>query len=627
MDRSGAVPVIARDSAGRLPASVGDQKILGFATLSHSNLKSWAKITAAQGHNTRSIETPNARKDAPVPIELLEEKSGLYVERVKAILRTYGWAGTPIKPRKNGTIATEDVYGASPEYWNREGSWRLKSVEEIKNDPVVKAAIDVARRKHGNRLVSCSLHLDEESPHVHVIAVPLVEREHSKRGRKPTGTPRDETGKPLEDSRDKVMKWSLDVSTLRGRSSDLEKNHDEWAEACKPFGLVRGQKGSDMPTEQRRARRNRQTGRSSKAEMVARQERERLHEKANRSRKRGANYVKQAKIKAKAAEAERLAAKMEREEAKAATVRALAQEAQNERIQAKLDARETELESREQKVGEQAASLQLQAAVHNDQMRLFSKALDPTSSFELHVRNGEIEVEGGMDDGDRNASRGSWDWLTVGLLEVAQRLTDLRNREAAAAERIRKADEELALAKRSREDLANERSALRAEEGEHQLRLGVLKKIIDPEGTDRIVERDGELIMLDINEADKTLVTTGPRWFSEALNKLVKKLFKLAKDQEKVRAARKAVSLREDAVAQLEAEKARLSFQRGEFQKEQSAWRIIFDRAKAFQTAWQSITPEERAPAINDALGKADGLTADDLPPGYTVPGTGGQER
>src|SRR5690606_26047412 len=200
---------------------------------------------------------PDAREGAPKPIELLSEKSGSYLDRVNAILAEHGEPAVdgkparPVKPRKGGTIACEDVYGASPEYWNRDGDWKLKPVEEIERDPVVQAAVALARRKHGRRLVSCSLHPDEESPHVHVIFVPLVKREHSKRGRKPNGTPRDTNGKPLEDNRPKVEKWTLDVSSMRGRPSDLEKNHDEWAEICAPFGLVRGAKGSEMSEEER----------------------------------------------------------------------------------------------------------------------------------------------------------------------------------------------------------------------------------------------------------------------------------------------------------------------------------------------------------------------------------------
>ncbi len=616
----GVAAPIARDRAGRLPAGADGRAILGFATLSHSNLKSWAKIDAAQGHNTRAIETPNARKDAPPPIELLEEKSGTYVERVKAILREHGTAGKPVKTRKGGTIANEDVYGASPEYWNRAGSWRLKSVEEITNDPVVQAAVALARRKHGRRLASCSLHLDEESPHVHVISVPLVERAHSRRGRKPKGTPRDANGKPLEDLRPKVTKWTLDVSSVRGRSSDLEKNHDEWAAVCQPFGLVRGQRGSDMTTEQRRARRNRQTGRSSKAEMEARQERERLHEEAERSRARGADYEKETKTKAEAAEADRIAAKQEREEAEATAARARGQEAENERIRGELDEREAMLKRRENEVEEQAASLEREAALHNDQMRLISKALDPANPFELHDREGRVEVEGVLDAQDKNASHGSWDWLTGGIVQFAKLLTGLRDREVAATERFKKADAKLEAIRAAREKLGEDRLAFRMAQGADRLRMGILEKVISPSATNRLIMKDGKVTVLELSESDNSLLDQGPAWFRAAFDGFVRRMYGLAKGQADV-------SARENAVAKLEAEKTLLADQRTEFEREQSAWKATLARAKAFQTAWERIAPEDRAPAVEEALNKAGGLTTGHLPPGYTLPGAGGPAR
>lgn len=264
-------PEVERKLDGnRFPPRADGSPALGFATLSHSNIKSLAKLAKAQGHNTRAIETPNAREGAPEPIELLEEKTGSYRDRLKAVLDEHE---VPFHFRQNGTIATEDIYGASPEYWNRDGDWKQKPIEEIINDPVVQACLALARRKHGKKLISCSLHVDEESPHIHVVAVPLVRRLHATRGRKPKDCPVGPDGKPI-DPRPSVEKYSLDVTSERGLSRQLERNHDEWADACKDIGLVRGERGSDMTEEQRRARRNRQTGRASMAEKQARQQRE-----------------------------------------------------------------------------------------------------------------------------------------------------------------------------------------------------------------------------------------------------------------------------------------------------------------------------------------------------------------
>lgn len=291
----------------RFPVLADGKPALGFATLSHSNLKTWAKVAKAHGHNTRQIEAPNVRKDAPKPIELLKGATGSYGDRVVAVLKAHG---VPNVRTNAGAIVTEDIYGASPEYWNRAGDWKLKSVEEIIADPVIQAGIALAHRKHGKRLISISLHVDEESPHIHVVAVPLVEREHAPRGPKPKDCELDAHGKPI-DYRPRVRKWTLDPSSLRGSSRDLEKNHDEWAAECEPFGLARGERGSDMSKEARRARRNRQTGRSSIAEKEARERRESSGAEAEADRDRAKKLAedaeeKQAAAEAAMAEAERL---------------------------------------------------------------------------------------------------------------------------------------------------------------------------------------------------------------------------------------------------------------------------------------------------------------------------------
>lgn len=590
----GAATPMARDRTGRLPVGAP----LGFATLSHSNLKSYPKIEAAQGHNTRAKDTPNARQDAPAPIELLDEKSGTYVERVKAILREHGEPGKPVKPRKNGTIACEDVYGASPEYWNRDGSWRLKPVEEIINDPVVQAALALARRKHGRRLVSCSLHLDEESPHIHVISVPLVERAHSKRGRKPKGAPRDENGKPLEDSRPKVTKWTLDVSSIRGRSSDLEKNHDEWAEVCRPFGLIRGAKGSEMTEEQRRARRNRQTGRSSHAEKDAREERERLHGEAE--------------VKAKDAEADRLAARHEREAAEAASVRARAQEAENERVRGELAKAEANLAARKKALEEQAASLKREVDVHDDQMRLIARALDPTSPVKIYHRDGMTQAEG-LDERDRNGNRGAWDWLTGGIEAFAKRLTDLVDREADAV--------------RARE----ERKTLNAERHRHRQQVEILEKALNPDTELRLMPDGAGIRCVGLTEEENAALGAGPSWFKSGVKRIISGLRSIADRAASLDQRENEVEKRERGVDEQEtdltARKATLRQDEELFDEKASALQRTLDLAMRFIENWRPIPSSERSPAVDAAVKAAEAFTTEDLPPGFTLPGRGGKSR
>jgi hypothetical protein len=382
---------------GRFPALPDGRAALGFTTLSHSNLKTWSQIDRAEGHNTRKIAAPNVRDGAPPPIELLEWSSGSYVDRAKRVMKEHG-ASTKVRSNVNA-IATEDVYGASPEYWNRNGDWKLKPAAEIIADPVIQAALALARRKHGRRLISLSLHLDEESPHLHVVAVPLVEREHTLRGPKPKHCSLDANGKPI-DPRPKVLKWSLDASSLRWGGA-LERNHDEWAAECEPFGLVRGSKGSDMTEEARRARRNRQTGRSSMAEKEARERRESLADEAEAARELAKKLVEEAE--AKRAETEALRADVER-------LKAVLEEREREVMQLSTDAiaDRAAAATERKKVAEAKSSVEIREAALatavsenaaqvktlGQQLELLGKLLDPDCPLKIKVVDGNLILPG-----------------------------------------------------------------------------------------------------------------------------------------------------------------------------------------------------------------------------------------
>jgi hypothetical protein len=284
-----------------------NQPVAGYATLSHSLIKSWSTLDLAGGHNFRTIATPNVRADGHPPIELLEEMEGSYRQRAEKVLRGHR---VPLKLHRGATLAYEDVYGASPEYWNREGDWKLRSAEDIMTDPVVLRALEVAREKHGGRLISVALHLDEDSPHIHVVALALVQGLHATRGRKPKGCALDADNKKI-DPRPKTWKWSLYASKERGLSSQLAKNHSDWAERCADLGLIRGADRTKMDLEESRAHKAKQTGRSSKLEAEARKRRDEMAAEAaslvTTARKEAAELVAQG-----AAEKARLQAEFNR---------------------------------------------------------------------------------------------------------------------------------------------------------------------------------------------------------------------------------------------------------------------------------------------------------------------------
>lgn len=238
-----------------------------YATLSHRKIRGWAHLREVEQHNDRQIVTP-AREgpDRPMPIELLEGPGDI-VDRAKALLTA---KGVPHKLRANTVLGYEDVYGASPEYWDRrypEG-WRNVDAEVLMQDPLVLACLAHVRSKYGEKLVSVRLHLDEKTPHLHVVSLPLVTTMHKKRGRKRKDGV---DAPPIE----KTTLYASHVGERGGPGRRLEIEHDEWAAACAhikvdSIGLERGKRGSELTDEERRDRRLRDPKASKQGEERAR---------------------------------------------------------------------------------------------------------------------------------------------------------------------------------------------------------------------------------------------------------------------------------------------------------------------------------------------------------------------
>ena len=80
-------------------------------------------------------------------------------------------------------------------------------------------------------LVSCVLHMDEKTPHLHATVVPIVTGERKRKSREGEKKYRTQTGPRL--SADDVMSWAR-----------LSTYQNTYAEAMREFGLQRGVVGS-----------------------------------------------------------------------------------------------------------------------------------------------------------------------------------------------------------------------------------------------------------------------------------------------------------------------------------------------------------------------------------------------
>jgi len=82
----------------------------------------------------------------------------------------------PDKIRKNAVLAVEMLYTASPEYFRPSNPGAAGTWEAGRFDSWKSAAMSYLRKQWGDRLVSATLHLDEATPHIHAIIVPLDSR-------------------------------------------------------------------------------------------------------------------------------------------------------------------------------------------------------------------------------------------------------------------------------------------------------------------------------------------------------------------------------------------------------------------------------------------------------------------
>ena len=168
------------------------------------------------GHHNRSRPTPNAdpgrsRKN------LLLLGSGDPESDVRQRIDSSG-----VKVRKNGVLAVEVFMSASPEWFRPDHPSRAGEFDPDKIEKFNKKALEWAKDYFGpENVVAATCHLDESTPHIHAVIVPI------------DNTPR-KKGPQL---RLNARKWL-------GDSKKLSSMQDSFASVMSVFGLERGIKGS-----------------------------------------------------------------------------------------------------------------------------------------------------------------------------------------------------------------------------------------------------------------------------------------------------------------------------------------------------------------------------------------------
>ena len=173
-----------------------------YAILRHEKITTKAKLASVIGHNRRLFDVPNADKN----------KKNTYTgysdpyKQFDKICEKHN-----IKPRQNAVLAYELLLTFSPEMSG-----------QINNRDFLKRAKKWLETEFpSDAILSIDLHLDETTPHIHAVVMPLIEK--TVRGK---------------------VQMRLSAKDYTGTPELLRARQTRFAEAMKPLGLERGLKHS-----------------------------------------------------------------------------------------------------------------------------------------------------------------------------------------------------------------------------------------------------------------------------------------------------------------------------------------------------------------------------------------------
>lgn len=173
----------------------------------------WSAVDAAGKHNCRTgHKGENIDPDRTWANELLIGTTNLSAD-IKKRLKEAG-----VKPaRKDAVVCREAVLTASPQFWGDDWKGQLKNANfKKKLDVWVKQSLKYFTDKYGLNVVQANLHMDETTPHIHIMFVPLVEKD----------------GKLELNAKSEMARWKL------------REMQTEYAQAVENLGLVRGKPAS-----------------------------------------------------------------------------------------------------------------------------------------------------------------------------------------------------------------------------------------------------------------------------------------------------------------------------------------------------------------------------------------------
>lgn len=140
-----------------------------YAILRHGKIKA-PLMGAAVAHNNRTSKLEKCNIDATLtPLNQVLKMEGTVAERLANKLK-----GLTTKVRKDAVVAVELMLSASPEWFDGLTKDRAALHQHPKFRQWVSSTMAWVRKEFGQNIIDVALHMDESSPHMHVLAVPLT---------------------------------------------------------------------------------------------------------------------------------------------------------------------------------------------------------------------------------------------------------------------------------------------------------------------------------------------------------------------------------------------------------------------------------------------------------------------
>lgn len=207
-----------------------------LAVLRFAKLRTMGKLAVASQHNTRTADSGLSHTTPPPDgpgIVLLDgqaDAAAAWHERAAAV----GLG----KPRRDAVLAVEMVMSASP-------SWFAAATPDERADWTSRS-MEYARATFGPaNILQAVRHDDEETPHIHVLAIPLEQKERARAGRPRKGR---EGAK-----RAPVLSWGLNADRILGGPEKLRDHQSTYAAELADLGIRRGRPKHDTKAQHKPA--------------------------------------------------------------------------------------------------------------------------------------------------------------------------------------------------------------------------------------------------------------------------------------------------------------------------------------------------------------------------------------